>query len=156
MFTTQITCDNEQKMKVKISRTQLPIQPAFAVTGHSAEGKTLPNVLSNLNKGGFAGYVTASHARTCHGLFIAEPVNLNDLNKPILFTLLQESNQLHALQHNTLIKYGFKDGAYEKISDPKSKKNMTNTALITNFTGNTNSKSLSTSKCHPLSFNHQN
>jgi ATP-dependent exoDNAse (exonuclease V) alpha subunit len=30
---------------IKATRHQLPLQPAFAVTGHSAEGKTLPNVL---------------------------------------------------------------------------------------------------------------
>jgi hypothetical protein len=30
---------------ISVNRQQVPIQPAFAVTGHSAEGKTLPNVL---------------------------------------------------------------------------------------------------------------
>lgn len=34
--------------KKKVTRHQLPIQPAFAVTGHSAQGKTLPNVLIDL------------------------------------------------------------------------------------------------------------
>jgi len=43
-----------------VNRQQVPIQPAFAVTGHSVEGKTLPNVLADLNEGGFATYVIAS------------------------------------------------------------------------------------------------
>ncbi|KAG1777604.1 hypothetical protein EV702DRAFT_942487, partial [Suillus placidus] len=34
--------------KLRVLREQLPIQPAFAVTGHSAQGKTLPNVIVNL------------------------------------------------------------------------------------------------------------
>jgi hypothetical protein len=34
---------------MQITRHQLPIQPAFAVTGHSAQGKTLPQVLVNLH-----------------------------------------------------------------------------------------------------------
>jgi hypothetical protein len=52
-FATSLTSDNGEKMKVKITRQQLPIQPAFAVTGHSAQGKTLPNVLTDLHEGGF-------------------------------------------------------------------------------------------------------
>jgi hypothetical protein len=46
---------------MRVNRYQVPIQPAFAVTGHSVEGKTLPNVLVDLRKGGFAAYVAASH-----------------------------------------------------------------------------------------------
>ena len=43
-----------------VNRQQVPIQPAFAVTGHFVEGKNLPNVLADLNEGGFAAYVIAS------------------------------------------------------------------------------------------------
>ena len=48
-FTTQITTD-DITITVHIARKQLPIQPAFAVTGHSAQGKTLPSVLVNLHE----------------------------------------------------------------------------------------------------------
>jgi hypothetical protein len=43
-----------------VKRHQSPVQPAFAITGHSAEGKTLPDILANLHEGGFAAYVAAS------------------------------------------------------------------------------------------------
>ena len=80
-FVTELPqTEYEPKRKVKITRTQLPIQPAFAVTGHSAEGKTLPNVLINLHEGGFGAYVAALHARSRQGLYITEPVLLSDLN----------------------------------------------------------------------------
>ncbi|KAG1734450.1 uncharacterized protein EDB91DRAFT_1009914, partial [Suillus paluster] len=44
-FTTSIVSDDGNTEKIQITRHQLPIQPAFAVTGHSAQGKTLPHVL---------------------------------------------------------------------------------------------------------------
>ena len=58
----------------------LPIQPAFAVTGHSAQGKTLPSVLVNLHEEGFAAYVAASRAWKHDGLCITEKVSLDELN----------------------------------------------------------------------------
>ncbi|KAI5987253.1 hypothetical protein EDD15DRAFT_2173982, partial [Pisolithus albus] len=40
-FTTLLKQPQGETVKVRICRLQLPIQPAFAVTGHSAQGKTL-------------------------------------------------------------------------------------------------------------------
>ncbi|KAG1811782.1 uncharacterized protein BJ212DRAFT_1277471, partial [Suillus subaureus] len=74
-----------------ITRHQLPIQPVFAVTGHSAQGKTLPKVLINLHEGGFVAYVAASRAQTCDGLCISHLVTLDQLNKPLPSDLLQEA-----------------------------------------------------------------
>ncbi|KAG2749905.1 hypothetical protein P692DRAFT_201712236, partial [Suillus brevipes Sb2] len=47
-FTTLLDDVQGCEVKLRITRHQLPIQPAFAVTGHSAQGKTLPSVLVNL------------------------------------------------------------------------------------------------------------
>ncbi|KAL1731083.1 hypothetical protein EV714DRAFT_209486, partial [Schizophyllum commune] len=69
--------------QMQITRHQLPIQPAFAVTGQSAQGKTLPSVLVNLAEGGFSAYVAASRARSSHNLYLTEPVTLQQLNKPL-------------------------------------------------------------------------
>ncbi|KAG1894375.1 uncharacterized protein F5891DRAFT_961688, partial [Suillus fuscotomentosus] len=69
-FTTLLQDDQGNEHKLRITRHQLPIQPAFAVTGHSAQGKTLPSVLVNLHEGGFSAYVAASWARTCEGLCV--------------------------------------------------------------------------------------
>ena len=70
-FTTSIICDNDGKHEqLKLSHHQVPIQPAFAVTGHSAEGKTLPIVLVGLHEGGFAAYVAGSRAKSRSGLVL--------------------------------------------------------------------------------------
>ena len=106
-FTTQLATTSNEKSKFKITRSQLPIQPAFAVTGHSAEGKTLPTVLTNLREGGFGAYVATSRARSRHGLYITEPIQLQDLEKPLPYNLLQESKRLAILEHNTYVQYGF-------------------------------------------------
>ncbi|KAH7921155.1 hypothetical protein BV22DRAFT_1019909, partial [Leucogyrophana mollusca] len=74
---------DSMQQKLKITRHQLPIQPAFAVTGHSAQGKTLPKVLVNLHEGGFGAYVAASRARSRDGLCITETITLDQLNKPL-------------------------------------------------------------------------
>ncbi|KAG2351447.1 hypothetical protein BDR07DRAFT_1189605, partial [Suillus spraguei] len=46
-FTTSIDCTEGKQEKIHVTCYQVPIQPAFAVTGHSAQGKTLPQVLVN-------------------------------------------------------------------------------------------------------------
>lgn len=133
-FITYLLNETGEKLKVNITRTQLPIQPAFAVTGHSAEGKTLPNVLTNLHEGGFGAYVAASRAQSRDGLFITETVNLADLNnKPIPYNLLQESKRLQILEHNTYVRYGFRDEKFQPIFDPESERNITHTNLIAHF-----------------------
>ncbi|KAG1906523.1 uncharacterized protein F5891DRAFT_941200, partial [Suillus fuscotomentosus] len=69
-FTSLLKDENGLDWKLRITRHQLPIQPAFAVTGHSAQGKTLPTVLVNLHEGGFGAYVAASRAQSRTGLCI--------------------------------------------------------------------------------------
>jgi len=61
----------------------MPIQPGFAVTRLSAQGKTLPKVLVGLHEGGFAAYVAASRAKSRTGLCITQAVHLTNLNKPL-------------------------------------------------------------------------
>ena len=133
-FTTQLSSNNKEKIKLKITRTQLPIQPAFAVTGHSAQGLTFLTVLTNLSEGGFSAYVAASRAQSRHGLFITEPVTLADLNdKTLPFSLLQESKRLDALETNTYIHYGFRKGNPQKIPDPESERAVKDITITANF-----------------------
>lgn len=61
-FTTQLTTDSGKIIIVRITRSQLPVQSGFAVTGQSAQGKTLPSILAGLHEGGFGAYVAASRA----------------------------------------------------------------------------------------------
>ena len=145
-FTTQLATTSNEKSKFKITRSQLPIQPAFAVTGHSAEGKTLPTVLTNLREGGFGAYVATSRARSRHGLYITEPIQLQDLEKPLPYNLLQESKRLAILEHNTYVQYGFRNDNYKKMVDPESEQNVPHIIPVANFdttnsTSNTSSNS---------------
>ncbi|KAG1829120.1 hypothetical protein EV424DRAFT_1317342, partial [Suillus variegatus] len=100
-FTSLLKDENGLDRKVCITRYQLPIQPAFAVTGHSAQGKTLPTVLVNLHEGGFGAYVAASQAQSRTGLCISQAVSLDQLNKPLPADLLHEVHRLEALEVNT-------------------------------------------------------
>jgi hypothetical protein len=74
-FFTELESQPGIRTKVHVTHHQLSIQPAFAVTGHSAQGKTLPKVLVSLKEGGFPAYVAGSratskrrslHYRTCY------------------------------------------------------------------------------------------
>lgn len=79
-------------------REQLLVEPAYAVTGHFSQGKTLPIVVANLKRGGPAAYVAASRPTTRHGLFLLQKVTLRDLNHPPLPpTLIDELKRLESL-----------------------------------------------------------
>jgi len=120
-FTTSFTQEvNKKQEKIKISRHQIPIQPAFAVTGHSAQGKTILKVLASLHEGGFGAYVAASRAKSRSGLYITHTVRLQDLNKPIPHDLLVEIRRLENLEHNTLVQHGFIKGSIIPIPEPES------------------------------------
>ncbi|KAF9782687.1 hypothetical protein BJ322DRAFT_1008709 [Thelephora terrestris] len=118
-FTTVLSDDKGSKRNVHISRLQLNLQPAFAITGHAAQGKTLPQVLVDLAEGGFAAYVSASRAQTREGLFVTNPVTLEALNKPVTSYLRQECRRLERLEHNTKIHYGFETGNIMAPLDPE-------------------------------------
>jgi len=118
-FTTLLDCDGHQK-KVRVCHYQLAIQPTFAVTSHSSQGKMLPSIIMNLHEGSFGAYVAASHARTWEGLCLTQPVNFAQLNKHIPTDLLVEVSHFEALEHNTLITYGYCEGAFMPVSDAES------------------------------------
>lgn len=122
MFTTLLKRHDGSQTKVRICRLQLPIQPAFAVTGHSAQGKTLPKVLVNLSEGGFGAYVAASRARTRAGLCLTEPVTLERLNKPIPADLYVEVERHKVLEHNTYIRHGLRSGTLKDVPDPEAER----------------------------------
>ena len=118
-FTTQLTSEDGTTYTIHLTRSQLPIQPGFAVMGQSAQGKTLPCILANLHEGGFGAYVAASRACSREGLCITEPVTLQQLNKPVPHSLLLETRRLAALEHNTYIQYGFSEGIFQTVPDPE-------------------------------------
>jgi Helitron helicase-like domain at N-terminus/AAA domain len=101
-------------------RKQMQIEPAYAVTGHYSQGKTLPFVLTDLMQGGHAAYVAASRPTARTGMFLMERVTLRDLNFPPLpADLLKELRRLDALKHNTLVRYGFSQAEEVSVPDPE-------------------------------------
>jgi hypothetical protein len=122
-----------QKTSYRITHQQLPIQPAFAVTGQSAQGKTLPKVLVNLHEGGFAAYIGASHACGREGICISKPVTLDMLNKPVPYDLYLETKRFQAIEHNTLIKFGYLQGEPVSVPDPEIEKPSKQTMLKPKF-----------------------
>ena len=119
-FTTTMTDSAGVRQNVHISRSQLNLQPAFAITGHAAQGKTLPQVLVDLHEGGFAAYVSASRARTREGLFLTKTVSLDSLNRPVSSDLRHECRRLERLEYNTRVRHGFETGSILPALDPES------------------------------------
>jgi hypothetical protein len=119
-FTAVLLCNTSKGQEtIRIRRYQLPIQPAFAVTGQSTQGKTLPVVLAALHEGGFGAYIAASRAKSREGLCIVRQVSLADLNKPLPHDLLAEMKRLLALEHNTSVRLGFSTEAPQPVPDPE-------------------------------------
>lgn len=124
-FAHSMNRENSTEVELlRVTRFQLPIQPGFAITGHSAQGKTLPKVLAFLDDGGFGAYVSASRARTRYGLCIVNPVRLSDLNKPIPSDLMMEMKRLKVIDHNMQVRYGYCSGTVQKVPDPEVETNI--------------------------------
>ena len=120
-FTTELHTTTNKNYKVHVTRQQLPIQAAFAVTGHSAQGKkTLQKVLINLKEGGFSAYVGGSRATSREGLCITEPISLQDLNKPLPYALLFEARKFNVIEWNTEIIHKIRTGPLKPIPDAEA------------------------------------
>lgn len=114
--------DSQGDVRCKVTRSQWGFQPGFACTGHAAQGKTFQNIMTGMHEGGFAAYVAASRPRTRYGLAILQPVTLADLNKRLPYDLLRESQRYEAMEHNTLVRFGLKDGSLIHVPDPEGEK----------------------------------
>ncbi|KAE8250215.1 hypothetical protein A4X13_0g4891 [Tilletia indica] len=83
----------------RISRRQLPLQPGFAMTVHSAQGITCKSgVVVDLRKGGFPAYVAASRATRREDIHLIAEVTTAQLNSPALpLSLRDELKRLRVL-----------------------------------------------------------
>ncbi len=64
------------------SFTQFPIQLGYALTIHKAQGKTLDNVIIDMNRGAFAhgqAYVALSRTRKATDMYLLKPINASDI-----------------------------------------------------------------------------
>ncbi|KAF8284519.1 hypothetical protein DL93DRAFT_2208230, partial [Clavulina sp. PMI_390] len=109
-----------KRIKLEATRHQLPFELSFAITAHAAQGKTMSQVVADLNVKDAHGYVAASRAQTRNGLAIVKPVTLNSLNIPLKRELIVEAKRLKAIAHNTLIHYGFTQGLLMDVPDPEA------------------------------------
>lgn len=89
----------------RITRYQMPLQPASCTTGHFAQGRTLKAVIVNMSLGGFCAYVAASRPRDRYGLYITKPVTTEQLNKPLPRVLITDMARLDRLARDTLHSY---------------------------------------------------
>lgn len=107
-FHYSLPCSDGNKKDVLVRRSQCPVQGGFAVTAHFVQGKTIPHSISSLRKGGAHAYVCASRPTTRFGIVLTERVSLSHLNRARQSNLTRESQRLRVIEHNTLVKYGFK------------------------------------------------
>ncbi|KAE8233253.1 hypothetical protein CF326_g1706 [Tilletia indica] len=91
----------------RISRRQLPLQPGFAMTVHSAQGITCKTgVVVDLRQGGFPAYVAASRATRRADIHLIAKVTTAQLNTPGLPPPLRaELNRLKILAAATYDKH---------------------------------------------------
>ncbi|KAE8228546.1 hypothetical protein CF326_g6517 [Tilletia indica] len=99
--------DNETLAVQHITRKQVPIQPGFAMTIHSAQGITAETgVIVDLRGGGFEAYVAASRATRREAVFLLAKVTLSELNSPSLpRPLVAELERLNKLAEHTQAKH---------------------------------------------------
>ncbi|CAD6923108.1 unnamed protein product [Tilletia controversa] len=106
--TTSFSFKDEDDVKHSISRRQLPLQPRFAMTVHSAQGMTSKGgVAVELSNGGFEAYVSASRCTRREDVFLLKAVDLRQLNSPPLPEALRaELSRLQTLANRTKTKHG--------------------------------------------------
>ena len=112
--------DTQKLIEVSATRFQLPIQLAFAITSHCAQGRTLSGIVCDISSGGHNAYVAASWARNRNSLVITKFITSNaQLNRPLASDLVCEMKRLSCLQHNTLVLHGYVSSTLRHIDDPE-------------------------------------
>jgi hypothetical protein len=93
---------------VSIERTQLPLQPAFAMTDFKSQGRTLARVILDLSccSGSQSPYVMLSRATSIKGIRILQDFPLSKIRCRPSEDLRREQDRLKRLFLNTKIRYG--------------------------------------------------
>ena len=106
---------NKGEKTFTFKRIQFPILPAFAISGHNAQGRTFeraivdltgPEKSKNSRPLTYADvYLCISRVKTLAGLFILRPFSKSVLELPINPVLLEELKYLQILHNETMKKY---------------------------------------------------
>lgn len=85
-WTAYRTTYNEEEAKLQTkpigTYTQIPLKPAWAVTIHKSQGKTLERVIIDIGNGAFASgqiYVALSRATSLEGILLRRPIRHQDI-----------------------------------------------------------------------------
>lgn len=106
-----------------MSRTQLPLTPAFGVTIHKSQGLTLEKVVVELGPKDFANglaFVTISRVNTLAGLAFRSPFSIERLKRtdtPALIRLRVDTEHMNSLGF-TLDTYNVDMSMYTFTNDP--------------------------------------
>lgn len=95
------------KKNIRIKRTQLPIQPAFAMTVYKAQGQTLSKAIIDLAScsGTESPYVMVSRVKSLDGLLILRPFSEGKITCRRSEDARRETKRLEFLRLRTLIQY---------------------------------------------------
>ena len=94
--------------KCLIRRTQVPLVPAFAMTAHKAQGKTMDAVIMDLEStsGTESPYVMLSRATSLAGVFILRPFSRRVIQRRPSQDVREEFRRLDMLCHQTIMQHG--------------------------------------------------
>jgi hypothetical protein len=81
----------------------------------------------------FAAYVAASRARTREGLCLTERVVAAQLNKHVSNDLFAEIQHFEALEHNSLVSHGFRQGELINVPDAEGESRLNNCSLSIHY-----------------------
>lgn len=98
----------KKKEKCTIRRTQVPIEPAFAITAHKSQGQTFSQVIVDLEScmGTEAPYVMLSRAKSLDGVIILRPFKFSKITCHQSGDIRKEVERLNTLALRTTIEYG--------------------------------------------------
>ena len=93
--------------KCSIRRHQVPIQPAYAITAHRAQGQTYTHVVVDLQNAMSieAAYVMLSRATNLNGILILRPFNFRRIHQPSRDTdRMRDADRLKVLSLQTTVR----------------------------------------------------
>jgi len=102
--------------QMTIKRTQVPIQPAFAMTVHKSQGETMNRAIIDLNNCGSeteAAYVMASRVTSLDGLLILGDFGIQKIQKRQSQYSREEFERLRVLDLQTTLQYGDDDQRHD-------------------------------------------